>query len=509
MRPPGRPEGEFLSAQRGALSAQRGALTAKREGNHVRRIASRWMIGAAALVICVGARGDEAPRPDAFALTVDVARGAATGPLLRAPLPADVLRYTRSADLADLRVFDARGTLLPFAVRVVKTEAESPTAAVALDPLPILARSRDELSAGRLVVRQHGGQTTVEIAGGAPAVPAAKHQVVAYLFDARAVKAQTVALELDADFDAGRLVPVTIEASRDLKQWTTLASGEPVFRLGDADGAQRKRIALARVKLDGEHYLRLTWRNSETFALRGATLTTAEGAPPAPEKTRLLLKASAASAREVELDLPSPVPIAELEVNLSSADSLVPLTAFARRRTGELWQSIGRTVAYRLSGKDTEKDAESISPPFAVRAGSYQSLKLVADATAAGFEGEPQVAAVFPPRELVFLARGEGPYLIAVGLADAKPAALSLASLMPGYKEGAESALPLAVIGRAQVNERRVPTRTRWYGFDVRSWALWGVLIGAVLILAAFAWRLARKVAPPAGSASTESANAP
>jgi hypothetical protein len=416
----------------------------------------------------------------------------ANGPYFRVPLSADVYRYSRSADLADLRLFNGAGERLPFALHAAVAD-EAAERAVALPVFPIEEGVQRAAAAGaRMEIRQLGGATTVVIEGGpATASPA---RIGAYLLDARQVKARAVALDLDAEFDRTRLVPITVQASRDLKRWRTLAAGEPVFHLGQgADENSRRRVALGSgVTLD-EEFLRLTWSGADRFELRGVQLKTVPAAnPPQPAPVIVPLGAPVAlRAREAEWTVDVPLRFAQLQVRVTEADSLAPLTVMARSRAGEPWRTVGRGVVYRI----TTDGEERINPPLHVAAGSYAGLKLVLDEAAPPFGAAPALALALPPREATFLARGGGPYWLAIGHDKLSSAALPLPSLVPGYRPGAERAFAQAALGPANVDQARLPRPpVLFLGLDGRTVALWAVLGAAVLLLSAFALSLLRRL---------------
>jgi len=126
-----------------------------------------------------------------------------------------------------------------------------------------------------------------------------------------------------------------------------------------------------------------------------------------------------------------------------------------------------------------------------------QQLKLTVDERGGGL-GDQAPALKFAVRatQLVFLARGPGPYTLAVGNSTAKAVNLPLSTLIPDY-----SPAKLATLGRATVDVGAVvssastektlaTTDTQW-----KKFGLWVVLLLSVLFLAAMAFSLLRK--PP------------
>lgn len=445
-----------------------------------------------ALAIPLAALAAE-PKPDDFAAHFELATQGA-GPHFRAALTGDVVRYSQSPDLADLRVFNAARESLPFAL-IAPPGAEPPKETpLPLPVYPITARVHQAATAGgRMEIRSRGDATTVIIDGQRPQTRT-DERVAAYLLDARNVKALGVAIEVDAAFDRARLVPVTVEASRDLKTWRALAAGEPVFRLGEGEAQQTRTTVRFRAAetLEGQ-YLRLTWAQSSQFELKSAALLTVPAerpAPPAPISVALGAPARS-DARESEWNVPTPVRFAQLDVRLAEANALAPVTVLGRRSIGEPWVAIGRGVVYRIQRDGTE----AFSPPLDVHAGSYQAIKLVVNGNGSFGSAAPEVAIRMPPRDVVFLARGAAPYRLASGNTKAQHAALPIATLIPDYKPEAEKKLAAATLGAAQVDASRAPSApTTVFGLDARTAILWAVLVGAVALLAGFAYSLARKL---------------
>lgn len=449
------------------------------------------LIATALLFACAAAVEAADPKPAEFAARIDITVPAG-GPYFRVPLTADVYRYSRSTDLADLRLFNGAGELLPFSLHAA--DADRPEeSTVALTAYPIEATVHQAATAGgRMVIRQVGAATTVTIDGAQDPAPSAR--VAAYLLDARGVKAKGVALELDVEFDRAKLVPVTVQASRDLKTWRTLAAAEPLYRLGGA-GAENARTSLRFTVAQPleEDFLRLTWSGSERFELRGARLKTLPSAsPPPPAAPALVLPAPVNFApREAEWAIGTASRWSQLQVRAAAPNTLAPVTVMARTRVGEPWRAIGRGVVYRIDGEGGER----FNPPLDVVGGSYAGVKLVLDASAPPFAAAPEVSILFAPRELTVLARGNAPFVLAVGRDEVAASAMPLTSLIPGYERDKHRALALATVGPVEVDAARLPPAPSLvFGRDGRTVALWAVLGAAVLLLSAFAYSLLRKL---------------
>jgi len=92
------------------------------------------------------------------------------------------------------------------------------------------------------------------------------------------------------------------------------------------------------------------------------------------------------------------------------------------------------------------------------------------------------------------VALGDVPFTLAFGDPQAKSAYQSPRTLIPGYENHAEDALPLARAGDVERNltaESRLP---EWMaGVQPRRIALWTILVAAVAVLGVMAWRLKKQ----------------
>lgn len=449
---------------------------------------------------CLAVTPALAPALDAgdFAARIEL-RPSASSALQRIAVPDEIFALSRTPDLADVRVFNRRGEEVPFALYPPRPPA-APTERIGVAVVPIRADVYAAAQAGgRMEIRQVGNRTTVLIDGAR--LREKSTRVAAYVLDTRHIKAQVTALEVDAAFETGRLVPITISASRDLKTWRALASAEPLYRLPREGGVlERTGIKLPSPTSLEDQFVRVTWDHAMSFELRSATLETVVS--PAAEPSVPMVKLGAPLAQresEIEWAVPTIARISGLEVRPAETNRLVAVEVFGRSPEHQ-WRRIGRGVVYRLQ----HEGAEKVSPPLDIAAGSYTAIRLASAAGSAAFGTEPPSMALrFAPREVVFVASGEGPFVLAAGRANTAAAALPLATVVPGYKAGAEANVPLAQIVKQDTAAPRQPSALSRFGLDARTLTLWAVLIGAVLILSAYALTLLRKANAARATAQT------
>ncbi len=421
------------------------------------------------ILLCALAAPAAADRPADYAarLGIDVPANAS---LLRLALDADVYRATRRADLGDLRVFNAAGEALPMARLARERSERSVSARVALTPLPAApGRGR---RATEVSVEQRGSDTRVhvEVDKGAQATPAATRFVADTERFPHAVHAVEIPLAADSDFE-GR---VHIETSRDLAEWRSLAPNEAVLAVGQGEA----RIARSRITLAGraERYLRVSWLGDAPLPAP-TELELIHRAQPSPPQRQWLELTGGAAGEHVDYLAPGLFPIDQLRLVPAAGNDVVAARVASRPGVSARWQFRAHGVGYRLQAEG------------AVREGPPVNLTLTRDPLWRVSAERPQTAGAPPllqlgwvPEEIVFVARGAGPYVLAVGHPDRAPAWLSPHTIVPGYGTDTEAALAVARIagGNAAVEAVARPASLWQPG---RHWWLWGALGLGVVVL--------------------------
>jgi hypothetical protein len=202
------------------------------------------------------------------------------------------------------------------------------------------------------------------------------------------------------------------------------------------------------------------------------------------------LAGSSVKTGEYTWQLPMGLNVERLQVELSQPNSLAPVTLSGRRESSLPWQPLGSGLLYRL----TQNGQDVVQNELQLPGQTVQQLKLFVDERGGGLGAEaPTVKYAVRPTQLVFLARGPGPYTLALGNTTVKAASLPLSTLIPDY-----SAQKLATLGKATVEGEMLvtPASTLTTGTNWKKFGLWGVLLLSVLFLAAMAFSLLRK--PPA-----------
>jgi hypothetical protein len=419
-------------------------------------------------------------------------------PLQRIILPAQVLAHMQSSAMNDLRVFNAQGQPLPMAVSENASLLHTERNSVALKSFPILGASdATNVNGMSLRIEEQAGRRVVQIDSKAQA-SASDRTVLGALLDARDIGDPAVGMQLDADLPEGQPITFDVQASPDLKNWQSL--GQTVlFRaqgLNNGNGTAANSIALDGADLN-KRYLRVTWTDAAGLpapvVVRGATITTARGVANAPSAVATLSDVQLDNAHEVHFTLPFATPVAGLRIKPQGDNVLIPIRVLGRNDRSQTWTPMASGVIYRMTAAGKTQDGGAIALP----AGSFREIKIEADKKTAGFTAIPDITLEFQPVQIVVLASGGAPFTLAAGLAGAPASTLPMPSLIPGYRDGGESKLPLAAVDTAVSPNTVVVALGSQDGLSTRSIVLWGILLLAALALGVMAWILLRQHRAP------------
>lgn len=451
---------------------------------------SRIGLGVVGLWAALSATAQEQPQD--FAHQVPLALSG-DGPWYRLPLPLDVQLRARQTDLSDLRVFNAAGQAQAYAL--VRESARSRENRTLTDVkwFPLYNAADDSERAPSVRVQSNANGTLVEVQPSSR-LEAGEEELRGWLLDASAIKAPLQQLILDWTSERDGFQRFSIEASDDLQHWQAWGEGQ-VARLTFAD----ERVEQHEVSLPGQsaRYLRLLWDSpSSAPVLTSAQLQSASRESlPLPLIWSQPLAGSTTKAGEYTWQLPMGLDVEQVQVDLSEANSLAPVTLAGRRESSHPWQPMGGGLLYRL----TQNGQDVLQNQLQLSGQTVQQLKLTVDERGGGLGTEaPALRFAVRATQVVFLARGEGPYTLALGSATVKAASLPLTTLIPDYKPSRLATLGAATVNGTATSTPVVEATPATADTDWKKIGLWAVLLLSVVFLAAMAFSLLRK--PPVKS---------
>ena len=410
------------------------------------------------------------------------------GPWYRLELPLAVQLNARQTDLSDVRVFNADGEPQAYALARATPSAEDGRTLTDVKCFPLYSSADATEHAPSVRVQSTANGTLVEVQPSSQ-LEAGEEELRGWLLDASAIKAPLQQLILDWTSERDGFQRFTIEASDDLQHWQAWGEGQ-VARLTFAD----ERVEQHEVGLPGQsaRYLRLLWETPQSAPILTSAQLQSSRSLPLPLVWSQALAGSSVKAGEYTWQLPMGVNVERVQVELSQPNSLAPVTLSGRRESSLPWQPLSSGLLYRLtqSGQDVVQNELQLSGQ------TVQQLKLTVDERGGGLGAQaPFMKFAVRATHLVFLARGPGPYTLALGNSTVKAANLPLSTLIPDY-----NAAKLSTLGKASVDGGVVTASTTAavpvaVSTDWKKFGLWAVLLLSVLFLAAMAFSLLRK--PP------------
>ncbi|NWE38101.1 DUF3999 domain-containing protein [Pseudomonas yamanorum] len=411
------------------------------------------------------------------------------GPWYRLELPLVVQLSARQADLNDVRVFNAAGEPQAYALARQSAQSTESRSLANVKWFPLYAAADSTETVPSVRVQSTSTGTLVQVQP--PSQLEAGEEVLrGWLLDASAIKAPLQQLILDWTSERDGFQRFSIEASDDLQHWRSWGEGQ-VARLSFAD----ERVEQHEVSLPGQsaRYLRLLWKGQAAPALTSAQLESVNAhSLPLPLVWSQPLSGSRLKAGEYSWQLPNALNVERLRIDLSQPNSLAPVTLSGRRESNQAWQPLSSGLLYRL----TQNGQDVLQNELQLPGQAVAQLKLDVDERGGGLGVEaPALSFAVRATQLVFLARGEPPFTLALGNPSVKGANLPLSTLIPDY-----SAERLAGLGQAKVAGEAVVTSpavvaTVDTGPNWKKLGLWAVLLLGVAALGAMAYSLLRK--PP------------
>lgn len=435
-----------------------------------------------------------AERPQDFAYGIQI-HADAQDALYEIELPAAVYRGVTRSDLGDIRVFNSQGEVVPYAFKPRDPADKEKPAAVRLPLFPLYGDIGRNVEDVNVRIDKRADGTIVNIisrgkdAGG-------RGKLRGYVLDASALKHPVQALLFDwKKISEGFAGKVRVEGSDDFLRWNRLADDAPLVGLEfEGHSLQQKRVELGPAKYK---YLRVSWReNQPPLELLGIAAEPAANVVEPPRVWQTVMASSnSGKPGEYVYDLGGYFPFDRLRIDLPQVNTVVQMQIWARPKPSEDWRHVINAVAYRL-----RRDGEELASPevtIVSRGERYWLLRVDQKGGGVG-AGKPAIKIGWIPQQLVFAARGAGPFQLAYGNRRAKAASYSITSLIPGYKtdtefkvKGASLGDQVTLAGAASLGEP----------IDYKKWSLWASLILGVLVLGWMAYRLSRQMAKPSRDA--------
>jgi hypothetical protein len=443
----------------------------------------------AGMILMLAAAASRADGPDGYANTIPVSVSGRQA-VVQLQVPRAVYLEARSKDLRDLRLFDAAGTPMPFALvgRMRQDQVSRSTAPVAIFPV------RGPGGAGRLPdglqIRTRDDGTVISVT--APAARSAGDEMTSLVLDMRPHgDAAVTALALTLPPGTGNYsARVVLETSDDLQRWAPLTEAS-VSWLVNSQGASvdQHRIEFAPRPF---RYARIAWLEGKPveFAAITADYVTETRAPEQWDSV-VLRAADGRSGDDLVYAAPLAIPVEAVGLVFHGENVVLPavLGQYREAPGGAGLREVVRATFYQLTQNGQRRVSDDVEVPL-THADQWvlRPRAKVSD--------RPELRLRWKPATIVFVAGGKGPYTLAFGRDGAQAGDLPLDQVAPGFSAGEVAALEQAKAGAPVRQAGRAGGMGAASAGILRSSAfwLWALLLCGVAALAAMAWRLARQL---------------
>jgi hypothetical protein len=421
-------------------------------------------------------------------------------PLQELPLPDEVFEGVLRADLADLRVFNAEGSVVPHAFCAPLAPSSGGVREQAL-PVFVLQRPDAQTSSGgtRVEVQTADGtQVKVEPPGHAATTGEEASVPAAFVIDARALESPLQAIRVQwQSSDGASEVPVRVEVSEDLDRWVTVVESSTLLRT-TAEGQTLER---ARIPLPAASYKYLRLERSDGRAPPRIESVLAELAQPdeTVQPVRFpttVAELNPAAPDQFGFDAGHQAPVETAQVALPMPNMSLRVALESRPSAESAWQQRWSGEVYSL--QELSETPVSADIRFAPVRDRYWRVRVLKGFETLGGQ-QPQLELAYHPPRLRFLAQGSGPYTLAYGSARVEV-------IVPSACDGLLGALPPdqlnPLIGQARYETTAPGSRMGGEAAlqpapkptPTRQIVLWAVLIGGAALLVVMALSLLKRM---------------
>ncbi len=425
--------------------------------------------------------------------------------LHRLEIPLAVYSGAARADLRDVRLFNAQGERMPFALaNTAKSETEKKSF-VELPIFPVYRTESARHSPSELQVTLRKDGTLLSLSSTSNAKRPQSPIVENYLLDGSKLQAPFSALVLDWASSAAvdkvekaektekaEIKRVDVDISDDFKSWQRVVSNAPLFDLEfGGEKLVQKRIEFPATRAK---YVRLSW-GSPALELKSVQAEMVTSETPPPFKQFTVSATRGAKAGEYNFDLDARVPIEQMQLVLPQPNTVAPTVLFSRPTEHAEWRLVTTATFYRLM----RDGLEVVAPSTKVGGRNDRYWMMRVDQKGGGLgEGLPQLMVEWAPRQIVFVTRGTGPYWLAYGKHDAERVDFPLSHLIPGHQTNAEFKLPVAQAGEPikgkGTDDNALLSLPVFGEVDRKPVFLWAILVIGVALIGWMAWRLGTQI---------------
>lgn len=423
----------------------------------------------------------------------------------RIELTRDVYTQALSSTLDDVRVFNQKGQPVPFAlVNVYQENEENKTFPVTIYTLNNnLQTDENDNEDGQEEKNQSlVGQYNININNKNVKInfdstnKSDGYQATYLLEIPNEIKLGQPFSRLSIDFDKTQNWRATANLlySSDLKRWQTAIDNVPIMSLTDNNNNQSLNVNTIDLP-SGMNFKSTYWilqlKSDKQIVpnIRGVEFTSRKATPIRalyPIKLNLI----SADEQEAIYELPTSLPIKELTVKLPNERTILPASIFYKTHDNDkTWHKLDDFIFRSIS--DTNQ-----SQTININNSTLNIKQLKIKAINASLDQAPYVTAHLYRMSIIFNSANNGPFILAWGAANAKPASLSEKALLSDTISAQD--VPMAHLGdKIKLGNKNVlsqtddnPSKSSY----LSKWLIWIILIAGAVFLMLLAIKLLKEV---------------
>lgn len=422
--------------------------------------------------------------PEDFAYGIDL-RIPAQGAIYRVSLPDELYQYTTRSDLGDMRVFNGDQQVVPHMLRHAEETRQVDLPAIEPPLFPFYEADDTPSQSLSLHIETDSRGAIVKL--DQEAASDEGRQPAGYLLDISQIEEKPSRLELTWSAESPDfLVPVNVQASNNLSGWRTVTSGTTLANMRYAEHQLVKNeIAFPAT---GAKYLRLETTSDKPFPeLISVRLHFPARTDELPRQWLQITGSESGEAGEYDFDIGGRFPVDRLNLKLPQRNTLISGTLLSRPDAESAWTYRAKGNIYHLGINGTVL----ANPDFQINGGGDRYWKLkISNGQKLG-AGVPVLSVGWRPHELIFIAQGQPPYLLAFGSSMVEKTNFPVNSLLSEIRRrDDDSLLSPAQVSHSYKLGGEKALQPPAEGLPWKQIVLWLVLIGVVVLLAYMAYRL-------------------
>ena len=406
----------------------------------------------------------------------------------RLVLPVSVYRRVQDVGLGDLRVFNAAGEEVPFAVRLATDLRRRKTAlqTIPLPFFPLFVQEEQDLQDVKLNIERSAEGELITLHSGKTAALAS--HVGGCILDASQVTDAMHSLELHwVEARPGAVATIRVERSEDLNRWSSVGTLPVADLQFGGHHLQRGRAQFSNLR---GPYLRLSWKGELPMQITGVSVVLRRRGVSHARQEQLLEARPSQERGRYDFWSPGPLPVDRVSLLLPEVNTVAQITLFSAAQSKGPWRKRHQGVVYRVQKEGQEVSSE----PIELGPTRHQHWRLQVAPNGGGIGSQrPMLRLQWTQEELVFLTRGSAPFTLAYGSYKTTPARFEAGVLANLIDEGGEEPWTLTATlgpeytlgGSAALQPPPPPAPWKVY-------LLWLILLVGVLLLSVMTLKLVR-----------------